>query len=90
MAALQSDDGITKIRAWLSIKKYLENIDDTQLCKSRNAIVEDCVTGNEAKQQNPLSNDEILELIPLIQNGWSKNDFSIWLAREVERHHGIN
>jgi hypothetical protein len=46
-------------------------------------------TGTTAGTRGPLTRDEILDLMPIIQSGWAISDYAEWLARAVERAHGI-
>ena len=41
------------------------------------------------KGQRPLSRDDVLGLLPIVQDGWSATDYGEWVARAVERAHGI-
>lgn len=36
-----------------------------------------------------LSVEQIKSLLPVTQSGWSQEDYGIWIARAVERAHGI-
>ena len=40
-------------------------------------------------ENRPLTDDEIRDLLPIRQDGWSDEDYGLWLARAVERAHGI-
>lgn len=37
----------------------------------------------------PIDDQEIFELLPIVQSGWSMSDYGRWVARAVERAHGI-
>ncbi len=41
------------------------------------------------KGVRPLSRDDVLDLLPVVQDGWSATDYGEWVARAIERAHGI-
>lgn len=42
-----------------------------------------------AESKKPLSEAEIADLLPTFQDGWTLSDYGVWVARAVERAHGI-
>ena len=42
------------------------------------------------KAKTPLSAAEVAMLLPIFQDGWTLADYGIWVARAVERAHGIH
>lgn len=43
-----------------------------------------------APHRKPLTESQILELLPDTQHGWTTATYGKWVARAVERAHGIN
>jgi hypothetical protein len=43
-----------------------------------------------APQRKPLTESQILDLLPDAQHGWTTATYGKWVARAVERAHGIN
>jgi len=41
-------------------------------------------------RSEPLTESQILELLPDAQHGWTTATYGKWVARAVERAHGIN
>lgn len=39
--------------------------------------------------RKPLTEQQIMDLIPIIQNGWDIETLCKWMARTIERTHGI-
>lgn len=37
----------------------------------------------------PLTDEQILELLPDVQHGWTTATYGKWVARAIERAHGI-
>lgn len=37
----------------------------------------------------PLNDGEVADLLPVMQDGWTTADYGMWIARAVERAHGI-
>jgi len=40
-------------------------------------------------KREPLTDAQLLDLIPIIQSAWSISDMCLWYARAIERAHGI-
>jgi len=40
-------------------------------------------------EQKPLTEQQILELLPDAQHGWTTATYGKWVARAIERAHGI-
>ena len=38
---------------------------------------------------NPLSGEEVADLLPIMQDGWTLAEYGMWVARAIERAHGI-
>lgn len=37
----------------------------------------------------PLTDEQVLDLLPVMQSGWSQKDYGMWVARATERAHAI-
>ncbi len=37
----------------------------------------------------PMADNEIYDLLPIYQDGWTMQNYGTWIARAVERAHGI-
>ena len=40
-------------------------------------------------KRKPLTDEEIKDLMPIRQDGWNDETMLLWMARAVERAHGI-
>lgn len=69
------------------IRDLPEKITWTQIFKVIDAAFN---YGSQAANRSfVLSDLEIEELLPVMQNGWDMRDYGLWVARAVERKHGI-
>lgn len=71
-------------------------------CKDCHQWWEECTCDDEPQEEGAsavdadvrprkrLTDEQIYDLLPIWQNGWSQNDYCLWLARAVERAHGID
>ena len=42
-----------------------------------------------AELKTPLTDAEVADLLPAFQDGWTLATYGLWVARAVERAHGI-